>query len=65
MGKWKAVRKAPAEPLELYDLSADLGETKNLASDHADVVARIETCLAGARSPSKDWSLRSRKKVRG
>lgn len=49
MGDWKAVRRAPRAPLELYDLSADLGETTDLAAQHPEVVERIEEYLASAR----------------
>ena len=47
-GKWKAVRLGPRRPIELYDLEEDVGETKDLAANHADVVARIEILLAQA-----------------
>ena len=52
-GKWKLVlgngsggREAPAgepfqKPYQLYDLSRDLGETRDLASQNPDVVARL------------------------
>ncbi|REK09932.1 MAG: N-acetylgalactosamine-6-sulfatase [Planctomycetota bacterium] len=51
-GKWKAVRNKPAASLELFDLSADLGETNDIAEEHPDVVARMERLLAAARTPS-------------
>jgi arylsulfatase A-like enzyme len=50
IGDWKAVRLAPTQPLELYDLKADRGETHNVAADHPDVVARIEAYLKTART---------------
>jgi len=34
---------ASAEPLFLADLAGDLGETKNLAADHPDVVRRLKS----------------------
>lgn len=55
MGNWKAVRLKPGAPLELYDLSRDVAETTDLASSHADVVAKIEAYLTTARSPSERW----------
>jgi arylsulfatase A-like enzyme len=55
MGKWKAVRLKPETPLELYDLDADVMEERDVASSHADVVARIETYLKTARTPSDRW----------
>ena len=44
MEKWKVVRpagKMEREACELYDLKKDPGETKNVAKDHPDVVARF------------------------
>jgi arylsulfatase A-like enzyme len=58
MGHWKAVRKRLGKPLEFYDLRSDIGERKNLADQHPDVVAKIEAYLRSARTPSKDWPLR-------
>ena len=59
-GDWKAVRPAPGRPLELYDLATDIGETKNIAAAHADVIARIETYLRSARTDSEFWPLRGK-----
>jgi arylsulfatase A-like enzyme len=50
MGDWKAVRTKPEAPLELYDLRADIGETRNVASSSPAVVARIENYLKTART---------------
>jgi len=39
------IREKPSdldEPLRLYDLSTDLGETQNVAAEHPDVVARLQ-----------------------
>jgi arylsulfatase A-like enzyme len=59
MGNWKAVRPAIDAPVELYDLSADLGETNNVAAAHSDVVARIEQIMKTARTESKDFPVQS------
>jgi arylsulfatase A len=63
---WKAVRHGRA-PLELYDLSTDPGEEKDLAERHPDVVTKIEEYLKTARSESAFWPIkeRSQKKKRG
>jgi arylsulfatase A-like enzyme len=50
MGNWKAVRAKPGGPLELYDLSADIGESKDVAAAHPDVVAKIQAYLKTART---------------
>lgn len=58
MGDWKAVRLAPGQPLELYHLQSDLGESTNLAAERPDIVAKIEDYLKTARSESTEWPLR-------
>ena len=44
-GKWKGVRlntrRNPNGPLELYDITKDIGERKNLAADHPETVAEL------------------------
>ena len=55
LGKWKAVRNDKAKPIELYDLETDLGETKDIAAQHPDVVARVEQVLKSARTHSDYW----------
>ena len=45
-GNWKAVRLAQGQPLELYDLATDIGEAKNVAGAHPDVIAKIEVTTA-------------------
>ena len=59
-GKWKGIRRdgSPAV-FELYDLSADPGETKDIAAANAAVVQRIEKYMAEAHTPSPNWSRRA------
>lgn len=61
MGKWKAVRFGLNEPLELYDLSTDIGEQHNIAAEHPEIVAKIEEYLKTARVDSKEFPIRERK----
>jgi len=55
-GNWKAVRynvlKDPEAPIELYNLSKDIGEEKNLASEHPDIIVEMEKIFKEARTPS-------------
>ena len=41
-GKWKAVKPDKNKNWELYDLSKDVGETNNLASEHPDVMDKMK-----------------------
>lgn len=56
MGEWKAVRPKPDAALELYHLAQDPGETRNLANDRKDVLARLEKTLAAARTEPRPQS---------
>ena len=57
-GNWKGVRYnvsiSPDSPIELYDLSADLGETKNLAEQYPEIAAELSNLMAKARSEHPD-----------
>lgn len=57
MGDWKAVRTQAGKSIELYDLQSDLAEKTNVAADHPDVVARMESYLKTARSESTEWPI--------
>jgi arylsulfatase A-like enzyme len=53
MGDWKAVRRTGrnASGWELYDLAQDIEEAKDVARDHADIVAKIDAFAAAAHKP--------------
>jgi len=40
-GRFKIVRRADSEPWQLYDLSADIGETKDLAKERPELVRAL------------------------
>ncbi len=61
MGDWKGVRHDPKGKLELYYLPDDMGETRDVADQHLEVVAKMEAYLATARSESAEWPLKSTK----
>ena len=58
MGNWKAVRHSPVGLIELYDLKTDIGEKDNIAQQHTDIVAEMESFFKNARTPHKIWSLK-------
>ncbi|HEX2973402.1 MAG TPA: arylsulfatase [Tepidisphaeraceae bacterium] len=58
MGNYKAIRLAPNKPIELYDITRDLGESRNIAQDHPNTIRKIEAYLATARTESKEFPIR-------
>jgi len=57
MGKWKGVRIGSKSAIELYDLSSDIGESRNVAAEHPDVVSQIERIITDARGESEDYPI--------
>ena len=61
MGKWKGVRlqvrKNPYGPIELYDLSKDIGEQNNVASQFPKVVEEINRSFKEARNSNPNFPL--------
>lgn len=47
-GRWKAVRESPDRPLELFDLSSDIGEERDVSAEHEGIVGEILAYLASA-----------------
>ena len=55
MGKWKAIRRNLFEDnlqLELYDLETDPTERTDVATEHPEVIAKIEAILSTEHEPS-------------
>lgn len=59
LGRWKAVRKPGfTGTIELYDLQTDLGERRDLASGHPDLVKRITSIMEREHVASPYWGPR-------
>jgi arylsulfatase A-like enzyme len=56
---WKAVRLAPGEPVELYHLGRDPGETRNLAEEFPARARRLARLMDRMRVDSPDWPIRA------
>ena len=58
-GRWKAIqrnlnKKTPG-PVLLFDLATDLGEQRNVADAHPEIVAEMKRLFAEAHTPSAIW----------
>jgi uncharacterized sulfatase len=54
---WKAVKAPHTSPIQLFDLSTDIGEEHNVASAHPDLVAKFNDYIRTARTDSPDWPI--------
>lgn len=60
-GDWKAVRNGPSKPIEIYNLNTDAAESKNLAAEKPDLVAKAESLMKAARVDDPNFPLRDSK----
>ena len=62
-GDWKAVfRPLGSTTPALYDLSTDLGETRDVAAEHPGVVAEMVKIAAAEHVPDPNWTAKGRVK---
>ena len=55
IGNLKAVALSSEAPLELYDLSVDIGETNDLALSQPDLLAPLAACLEAQHRDSPQF----------
>jgi hypothetical protein len=59
LGNWKGVRKASRKnPIELYDIVKDPGESSDVAGANPAVVKRIAEIMVSARTDSTTFPIR-------
>ena len=58
--RWKGIRSADTEAIQLFDLANDIGEQTNVASDNPEVVDRVKETMRTAHVDNEHWKLTSR-----
>lgn len=58
-GKWKGHYVAAKERFELYDLTADQMESRDVASQQPDVVRQMRAFMSASHVPSPNWSVKA------
>ena len=64
MAKWKGIRqniirkKKASLKIELYDLSMDESESRDLASRYPDIVSKIENIMENEHIPSSEFPMK-------
>jgi len=54
-GDWKLVRQKPKYEMELFRVSEDIRELKNLAGQYPEVVKRLSALMKSARTENANW----------
>lgn len=57
LGNWKGVRPKWHAPVELYDVTQDSREEHNVASEHSELVQRIERLMIDQHTPAANWPI--------
>ncbi|HOS94000.1 MAG TPA: arylsulfatase [Armatimonadota bacterium] len=59
MGRWKAVRNSRrSAPIELYDITTDIGEQTDVSTVHPELVAKAEKLFVSARTDSPEFAVK-------
>jgi uncharacterized sulfatase len=61
--EWKVVQQPYRSPVRLYNLAEDLGERRDVATQHPDIVKRLTQLMDQAYTPSPRWRFSSRPAV--
>ncbi len=62
MGKYKGVRRKADQPVELYDVTTDIGERDDLSAANPAIVKKVLAAFEEAHTPSPHWKPRVPKK---
>jgi uncharacterized sulfatase len=56
-GRWKAVQQPMKSAVRLYDLQTDLGEERDVAADHPEIVTKLTDSMRAAYQPNENTKL--------
>lgn len=56
-GHWKAVEQPLHSSVRLYDLATDIGEERDVAAEHPEIVASLTAAMKAAYEPNENWKL--------
>ena len=57
-GRWKGIRLLTSTaPIQLFDLATDIGETRDVAAQHGDLVARMARIMRDAHVDNEYWKI--------
>ena len=62
MGNYKGVRRSAGRPVELYDVTSDIGERNDLSATNPEIVKKVLAAFEEAHTPSPHWKPRVPKK---
>lgn len=65
LGNHKAIRFGTREPIALYDIKADPGETNDIAAKHPQIVAKMKHIMDTSRTETPFWPALEKKRKRG
>ena len=51
------MKNGPAKKIEIYDLKADVSESKDLAAEKPELVAKAESWMKAMRVDDPNWPL--------
>lgn len=60
MGSWKAIKPKKSTDWELFDLSKDISETTDLATNNPEVLAKLQAYAKAAHTPAVEGTFASR-----
>jgi arylsulfatase A len=66
-GNWKAVKYGMTGntdvPIQLFNLERDLGENMDIAAEHPEIIAEMDSLIQTSRTPSIDFQFDFEKRI--